>query len=176
MEISAIYWEPRIKIYGFQETVDLTLLELTLKSEQMDRWSLCVDELDGKGIHFNLALVQGSDKNALHLCLIFHRRWESMMIEYIREEINADREESFRVVSPVELIYFQGPHFGDRYGIADSAFRVLTDNNIAILASGCSGSTIYLVLPEKGIEKARKFLTSAFEVPRTVNDSRRPKH
>jgi aspartokinase len=172
METSAVYWETKIKIYGFQKTVDLSMVELTLKAEQIYRWGLCVNELDGRGIHFNLALVQCSDENKLRLCLIFNRKWESRVVGHIQKKIKADAGEYFQVESPVELIYFQGPHFGDRYGIADSAFRILADNHITILASGCSGSAIYLVLPEKSSEKAERFLTSAFEVPQRVNISR----
>ena len=171
METSAVYWEPKIKIYGFQETVDLSLIELTLKAEQINSWGFCVNELDDRGVHFNLALVQWSDENKLYLCLIFHRKWERRIIDHIQKKIKADAGEYFRVESPVELIYFQGPHFGDRYGIADSALRILTDNNITILASGCSGSAIYLVLPGKSIKKAGQLLMSAFEVPQTANFS-----
>ena len=58
-----------------------------------------------------------------------------------------------------------GPHFGDRYGIADSVFRTLTANSVPILAAGCSGSAVYLVLPQGRAQDARQFLSEAFEVP-----------
>lgn len=174
METSAVYWEPNIKIYGFHEAVDLSLIELTLRTEQINRLGFCINELDNKGAHFNLTLAQWDEDNTLHLCLIFHRRWERRIIDHIQKKIRVGAGKYFRVESPVELIYFQGPHFGDRYGIADSAFNIMTDNDIRILASGCSGSAIYLVLPEKSIKKARQLLMSAFEVPQAVNFSEHP--
>lgn len=171
METSAVYWEPKIKIYGFHETIDLSLIELTLQAEQVYRWGLCINELSDEGVNFNLVLAQWSDDNMLRLYLIFHRTWEVTIGDTIQMKVNPDAGESMRIHSPVELIYFQGPHFGDRYGITDSAFRILADNDMTVLASGCSGSAIYLVLPEKGAEKTKQFLTSVFEVPQTVEHS-----
>lgn len=165
METSAVYWEPKTKIYGFYEMIDLSLVELTIKAEALSKWGLCINELNDTEIHFNLVLTQWSDGNRLHLCFIFPRRWEERIGGRIQMKINADAEECLRIQSPVELIYFQGPHFGDRYGLAESAFRILADNDITVLASGCSGAAIYMVLPEKNIGKTRQLLTSAFEVP-----------
>ena len=168
MEISASYWEPKIKIYGFQETVDLSLIELTVKPEQIERWGLCMVALDEGGARFRLTLVQPDDHNRLQVRIVSHHKWEEIIAECIENKMKPDVEGSLRIQSPVELIYFQGPHFGDRYGIADSAFNILEDNNITVLASGCSGSVVYILFPEKNIKKAKQLLMSAFEVPKEI--------
>jgi len=171
MEISAVYWESKIKTYGFQSVDNLSLLELTLCLEENVGFGTDISELDNFGIDFDLVLVQYLSDRKFRLCLIFSSKWEGRVLEHIYEQIRVDNEESVRVTSPVELIYFHGPHFGDRFGIADSAFKALLDGEIPVLAFGCSGAAIYLVLPENGSEKARNLLSHVFEVPKTVDTS-----
>jgi len=169
METSAVYWESRIKTYGFQKTVDLSLIELILRAEQVGDWSYGIHELDEPDVMFNLTLAQRSRDNKLHLYFVFQYKWERKIIDHLRKKMQKDDGGLFRVQSKVALMHFQGPHFGDRYGIADTAFRLLSDNDIPIFVSGCSGSAIHIVLPEDRLEAAERFLSSAFEVPQTVN-------
>jgi aspartokinase len=81
------------------------------------------------------------------------------------KKINLGSEKEIYLSSPVELISFQGPHFADRYGIADSAIKALDNQGIPILIAACSGAAVYLVLPENKLHEARPLLAEAFEVP-----------
>jgi aspartokinase len=101
----------------------------------------------------------------LGLYLLIKYEWEERIVTRLRQIIGGEPRESIHVTSPVGLIYFQGPHFGDRYGIADSAFRTLSRRAIPILAAGCSASSIYLVLPAERIKQGRTLLAKAFELP-----------
>jgi aspartokinase len=69
-------------------------------------------------------------------------------------------------VTPVEVVFFHGPHFGDRYGIAETAFGALADNGIQVIAGVCSGSCVYLVTPEGGAEDVVRVLSGTFEIPK----------
>ena len=73
-----------------------------------------------------------------------------------------------KTTAPVELIYFQGPHYGDRYGIAHAAFGTLEAQNLKILAAGCTGASIYIIVPEKSAQTAVRCLSEAFEIPETT--------
>ena len=168
METSAVYWESRIKIYGFQKTPDLCLIELILNTDQMEECAYCIQELDDQGVRFDLTLAQRSGDNKFYLYLIVKCEWEKQITEHIQKTIQTDAGGILRVQPNVAMIHFQGPHFGDRYGIAETVFGVLIDNDIPILASGCSGSAIHLVFPENSAEAAARLLSAAFEVPRTV--------
>jgi aspartokinase len=64
------------------------------------------------------------------------------------------------------MVHFQGPHFGDRYGIADAAFRALTEGDLSPLAVSCSGASIYLVFRQGEAGEAVRLLEKVFEVPR----------
>lgn len=167
METIAVYWEPRVKTYGFNEVTDLSLVEFGIRPEQMADLGFGVQELGGLGINLLLVLAQNLGDEHLGLYLLIKYEWEERIITHLGQIIGGDPRESICVTSPVGLIYFQGPHFGDRYGIADSAFRALSRNAIPILAAGCSASSIYLVLPEERIKEGKTFLSRAFESPQT---------
>jgi len=164
----AVYWEPKIKTYGIHEDTDLTLVELEFKSEQLSELGLDVHDVGDLEIRFELVLVQYLAERGFRLYLLFKRKWEDEIIPRIRNTIRKDIEAAFSVMSPVELIYFYGPHFGDRYGIADAAFRALNRKAMPVLAAGCSGSAIYMVFPERMAQEARTLLAETFEVPQTV--------
>jgi aspartokinase len=167
METSAVYWEPKIKTYGFHEVFDLSLLEATVRTEEITLFGSFLRNLDDSEINFHLILMQTLKNHTTSICLVFEKKWEEKIKRNCDLKLQQDNENSFLISSPVELIYFFGPHFGERYGIADTTFRVLSENNISILAAGFSGSAVYLVLPENGIEKIRPVLSSAFEVPKS---------
>lgn len=77
------------------------------------------------------------------------------------------------VEAPVALLFFQGPHYGDRHGIADTALRALEDHGLAPLASACSQSCIYLVLPDAEAEEGESALSAVFLIPREHTSKRR---
>jgi len=131
----------------------------------MTEMGSCISRLGDLGIRFHLVMTQQSGNQKTHIYLLSGDPWDDNLLMKINKEIRGDAEDSFQVVSPVELVYFQGPHFGDRYGIFYSALSILERHQIHVLLAGCSGSAIYLVLPQAGIEKSRPILAEAFEVP-----------
>ena len=66
------------------------------------------------------------------------------------------------IETPVDLVYFQGPHFGDRYGIAAAAFGALETQGIQLLAAGCTGASIYIVVPDKRAQAVIRCLSEPF--------------
>ena len=165
METIAVYWEPKPKTYGFKEVFDLSLVTIEIKPEKMTRWGLWLMELADLNIGFHLILAKYSTDRELRLYILLEKLWVGSLLSYFDNKINLDSEKDFYLNSPVELISFQGPHFADRYGIADSAFKALDNHGIPILIAACSGAAVYIVLPENKLHEARFFLNEAFEVP-----------
>ncbi|MBW2202538.1 MAG: hypothetical protein JRF52_00195 [Deltaproteobacteria bacterium] len=165
METIAVYWEPRIKTYGFNKVNDLSLLELALHPEQIADLGFGIQELGDLEISLLLVLAQHTGDQELRVDLLVKRQWEKKIIDHVHHIIGGNPDESIHIATPVGLIYFQGPHFGDRYGVADSAFGALSRKSIPILAVGCSVSSIYLVLPQERLEESKTLLTEAFELP-----------
>lgn len=170
VETTAVYWEPKVKTYGFEVTRGLSLVELSLAAEQLPAWGSTFHSLKDKGTHFVLVLIQYSSSKGLRLCLMLEESGLGHLLEVLEMSLPVQRKEFLRILSPVELIHFQGPHFGDRYGIAATAFVALSKGGIPLLAAACSGASIYLVLPEKKAETAKSLLEEVFEIPRRSSD------
>ena len=165
METIAVYWEPKPKIYGFKEVVDLSLLNIKIKPEKMAQWGLWFLKLANHDIGFHLSITKYSNRQELRLYILLEKFWMDRVLFHIDKRMDLEPEKDFHLTSPVELISFQGPHFGDRYGIAHTAFKALDDQGIPILIAACSGAAVYIVLPEKKLQKARSLLAEAFELP-----------
>ena len=165
METFAVYWEPKPKTYGFKEVIDLSLLNIEIKPGKMSQWGLMLMELADLDFGFHLILAKYSTHQKFRLYILLEKPWADHVLSYIGRKIDLDSEKDFHLTYPVELISFQGPHFGDRYGIADTAFKALDGQGVPILITVCSGAAVYIVLPEKKLKEARPLLLEAFEVP-----------
>jgi aspartokinase len=165
VETIAIYWEQKPKTYGFREVLDLSLINITIQPEKMSQWGLWLMELADHHIGFHLILVKYSTCRELRLYILIEKLWIDSMSSYIAKKIAPASGKDLYLTRSVELISFQGPHFGDRYGIADTALKVLDDHKIPILITACSGAAVYLVLPEKKLYEARPLLAEVFEIP-----------
>ena len=165
METIAVYWEPKPKTYGFKEVIDLSLLTIEIRPEKMPQWGLWLMELADLDIGFHLILAKYSTHQKLRLYILFEKLWADSVLSYNGKKIDLDSKKDFHLNYPVELISFQGPHFGDRYGIADTAFNALDGQGVPVLITVCSGAAVYIVLPEKKLQEAKSVLSEAFEVP-----------
>ena len=165
METIAVYWELKPKTYGFKEVFDLSLVTIEIKPEKMIQWGLWLMELADLNIGFHLILAKYSTDRELRLYILIEKLWVDSPLSYFDKKINLDSGKEFYLKSPVELISFQGPHFADRYGIADLAFKALDNQGVPILIAACSGAAVYIVLPENKLREARPLLAEAFEVP-----------
>jgi aspartokinase len=165
VETIAVYWEPKPKTYGFKEVVDLSLLDIEIRPGKMSQWGLWLMELADLDMSFHLILAKYSTHQKLRLYILLEKLWADSVLSYIGKKIDPDSKKDFYLNYPVELISFQGPHFGDRYGIADTAFKALNGQGVSVLIMVCSGAAVYIVLPEKKLRDARPLLLKAFEVP-----------
>ena len=167
LETTAAYWEARIKTYGFHRVTDLSLFELTLASLNLPLFGQALCRMGEEGIPLVLTFSWVTSQG-LAACFVVPRAFEGRVRDRLQEETALSGEGTVRVL-PVEVVYFYGPHFGDRYGIAEAALKVLTESGIRATASACSGSCVYLVLPEGQSEEAVRALSRNFEIPRAMS-------
>jgi len=165
VETIAVYWEPKPKTYGFKEVTNLSLMNVEITPGEMGQWGLWLMELADLNIGFHLILAKYSAHQKLRLYILLEKFWADSVLSHIDKRIGLESEKDFHLTSPVELISFQGPHFGDRYGIAHTAFKALDDQGIPILVAACSGAAVYIVLPEQKLQEVKPRLAEAFEVP-----------
>ncbi|MEW6665841.1 MAG: hypothetical protein AB1512_11550 [Thermodesulfobacteriota bacterium] len=168
MEIIASYWEPRIRTYGFQKVTDLSLVEVTPGKGGMESLGLALSRLGEWGIDFQLVFSCPSPEKPGISYLLTARHADGRLSEFIGQGGGSSPEGMFHVVSPVELVLFQGPHYGDRFGIVDASLQALIAKGLGIVASVCSGSCVYLVVPEGKADDVIMALSDAFEVPKAA--------
>jgi hypothetical protein len=165
LETIAVYWEPIIKTYGFMEKTGLTLVRFSCPNDRMADWGLRIQDWARAGDEF--VLVAGSNLNGetLQFNFLFEgpgvARYQAVLDRWTAEEPSL----SLQVHRPVELIYFHGPHYGDRYGIAHAALNALAGRGVPVLTMACTGASVYLVLPEGMTGPAREGLGRAFQTP-----------
>jgi aspartokinase len=162
LDVTAAYWEPQIRTYGFQKNTDLLLVEMKAGAGMMDSLGQELARLGDLGIPFHLAFSLVSEGEMISFYLLMQPECEKDIIEHVRPSSSMGIE----VISRVDLVSFQGPHFGERFGILDAAFQALSSKNIRVIASACSMSCVYLVLEAGQGERAESALSEAFDVPR----------
>ena len=160
METIAVYWEPRIKTYGFQRIPDLALIEFSCPLSKIASLGEILSKDDLNIVRPKFVIAQGLDHEvSFVLCLPLK---ESKDLHASLEKTSSST--LHRYIHPVSIIFFYGPHFGDRYGIANATFTSLSKADIKIIASGCSSASVFLVLAQHDIDKAEKILSETFEV------------
>lgn len=162
MDITAAYWEPQVKTYGFRKTESLLLVEVKVSADMLDSLGQELVHLGDLRIPFHLVFTQISEGGLISLYILIQPEWEKNLTEHVRQSSPVGIE----VISLVDMICFQGPHFGERFGILDAAFQALSSKRIKVVASVCSMSCVYLVLEAGQGERAASALSEAFEVPK----------
>lgn len=164
METIAVYWESRIKTYGFQVSDDLVMIELALDPEAMSEHGNGLTILGENGITFQFVMMQVTGDHP-RLYLLVQERFEKSALALLKGYPAAHECGGIVRASSVGMIQFHGPHYGERYGIAAAVFSVLAGKGITVLLSGCSASSVYLVMPRDQLPPAAACLAEAFEVP-----------
>jgi aspartokinase len=170
LETKAAYRESRIKTYGFQRITGLSLLRIMVHSGNMESLGQAFCRLGEEGVGFLLVFSQRRGQ-ALEVYLVVTAEWVRAIEDRV-EEILGGANKTVQPGMAVEMVFFQGPHFGDRYGILDAAVRGLAARRVRMTAAACSGACIYIVTPEGKSEEAIAALSEVFEIPRASS----PKH
>ena len=68
-------------------------------------------------------------------------------------------------LTPVAGIFLHGPHFGDRYGIAQTLVSALEQAHISLLALSCTISSISLIIRQHQLAAAQVILGKTFAAP-----------
>ena len=165
LETAAVYWESKVRIYGFREKTGLSLFTLIFPIEHTEYWGTHIQAMAEENGSFDLVFSQEINENFLQFCVVFDEKSGSFHRQRIENAAKNDDRTILTLDFPVEMISFHGPHFQDRYGIASAAFDALEKAHFNVLASGCTGTSINIILPEKSARPAVDHLTETFLIP-----------
>ncbi len=165
VETIAVYKEERVKVYGITLKVDLVLVILHFPVHQLEHWGEQIILLENHIKQFELVTYHATNKTMTELHLLIEQKKSEPLREIVEKWLSNHEEAGIKLKQPVDILYLHGPHFQDRFGIAEIAFQTLQQNNIEILVSGCAGTSMYLVTPEKLGRSSRKILADTFLIP-----------
>ena len=178
METVAVYCESKLKTYGFKIVYDLSLLWWTIDEDQIAACGLRFQQLGEKGFCFRMVAAGQLENGGLKINLLLDREMKKAVMDHFRvvPVLDPESSEPVRSISPVEMIFFHGPHYGDRYGIADLVFNALEREAVPVILAACSASSIYLVLPHQKARRAYNVLSESIEIPQEITtDLRDPR-
>jgi hypothetical protein len=165
METIAIYWEAKIRTYGVNLLEGLTLYRLAFNVDQVGQWSHACQEPCIPEAAFRLVWYQMDGPGRAVFRLVCddpgRQAVEAVMAPFMKAGTCAQ--------TPVDIIFFQGPHYGDRYGIMDFTYQALAQEHISLVGAVCSVATIYLVVPAGQGRAAVQLLTQAFDIPKSAD-------
>ncbi len=166
-ETRATYVEEKIKTYGIQRVTGLAMFEIRFNPNRFEHLKICgralqtLARLENK-FYFTAAVRRGREESRL-FCLTDPVL--DLEVQPFLSQLQATGEIDICQPVSVDLLNFHGPHFGDRFGIFNTAMRCLKDTSIKVLLAGCTGASICMVLPVNQGEKAVAALGKGFESP-----------
>ncbi len=160
-EVVAAYQEKVIKIYQLIRLSNLDLWSFSIPSstllENLGAALMALGERDLK-IPFLVALPGPEDRFVCSFCAVRERSQEvARLLEDHIPVLPAHR------LSPMAALFFHGPHFGDRYGVADTLVKALDRVNVALVALSCTVSSISAIIKEEDLPAAVRVIMETFE-------------
>ena len=165
METIAVYWEKNIKTYGIQVEKKLCLAQVDIQPSRLAALGQQVAELGRDETKVSLILAHHFEPESLQFSMVFQERFKEQLVEFCARPSVEEISKSIIIDAPVEMLYFHGPHFGDRYGIADMAGHALQKKDIRYIVMGCSAASVHFIFPENAGDRAKKALGSVFNTP-----------
>jgi hypothetical protein len=162
-DVRLSYHEQIITIYDFAHRTDLDLWSVTLPLKRLGDFGTTLSGLN----QFRLRMP--------FLIGISPPSEENMYFSFLFEAVHHDRVEQifakdlpdldFFCLGPVAVFFLHGPHFGDRYGIANALVRALKKAGVTLLALSCAVSSISFVVQANDSNQTIQALNSVFQTP-----------
>jgi hypothetical protein len=165
METIAVYFESTLRTYGFNLKEGLLLCQSTIPYESLGFWGKELQTLAASSQYFHLVWACPGKLGEIKFFILCDDAYWENIAGFIQHWKKLKVVQNLQCESSMELIYFQGPHFGDRHGIADFTLKALLRGKLAPQAMTCSGATVCLIFQKTLGIKAKAILSGAFEIP-----------
>jgi aspartokinase len=144
VETVAVYWEPKIRIYGMD--IQRDLCHLTLQCPLKTLRSDSLQQIGANEEKFRLLLAQNDEQRNFCCDLIIDDRWRDGLSTALNGCIADEPSAEVYCNDNVDMVSFHGPHFQDRFGIAQRVFAALAESGIELISSGCTGTSVNIVV------------------------------
>ena len=159
-KIIASYQEKVIRIYDIVQQSDLDLWNLTVDQSDFGDLGAALITLGKSEIRMVFVIALPSLENRLSFSFCLQRGQEPQIRQVFSSHLG---NIALACHSQVAALYIHGPHFGDRYGIANTLVRALETGGVSLLALGCTVSSISVIIKEDDLAAAVQALEASFQ-------------
>ena len=159
-KIIASYQEKVIRIYDIVQQSDLDLWNLTVDQADLGDLGAALITLGQSEIRMPFVIALPSLENRLSFNFCLPGGQEPQIRAVFSSQLG---NIALACQSQVAALYIHGPHFGDRYGIANTLVRALETGGVSLLALGCTVSSISVIIKEEDLAVAVQALEATFQ-------------
>ncbi len=165
-ETVARYEESRIRTYGIQLKTGLTICSGYFRPAEMGSWGrLMMDMADSRFCFVYASAAVTAEKGIWMDLVLDLKKQKTGVPEASMQMPEAPALARLETRKNAEMLSFHGPHFGDRYGIADKALRCLARSGVPVWMAGCVGATVSLIVPPDMGARGAEALSEIFYTP-----------
>lgn len=165
-EVVATYQEQKPKVYGLEYYETQQLLMAKAAKQELARIGTAFNHFAELGLCLTSAVMgpsQGDKDMVLAFCLP-----TSIDTDY-KDIINRFvTETDIHRISSVGIFSMNGPHFGDRYGIASELLTSFDRKGIELLCLSCTIASITGVVPSGQMDFTIQAIQDCFDVPAVI--------
>jgi aspartokinase len=162
-EVVASYLEQRPKVYGLDYYEGQNLVEIRVRRNNIGSVGASFKGFARSGLNLVFIVSGPTDeegKDTLAFCLpASQSQMYGRIVQRIAPEVD------IKGASSVTIFSMNGPHFGDRYGIASELIESLDNHHVRTLALSCTIASISGVVPSHQFGAALQAIRNSFEVP-----------
>ncbi len=164
-EVVASYQERRPKVYGVTCIRNQQYVSVLLEDPSLSTAAPAMAKAAERGLRLSLiaSVPLPGGPRLLTYCLPGTTPGEPFRL------LPSPLPESALVpAEPFAVFTMNGPHFGDRYGIADELLAALDRSGVSLQALNCTVASITGAVPDRDLEPALEAIRGCFEVPGDV--------
>lgn len=163
-EIICSYQEDIIKVYDIVWKSGLDFWPMRVKASEMENFGLALCALEELHIKIPFVAVQQQNDGNYTVACCFEKERNSAVQKTLDEYL---LECQTPYPGPTSTVYLHGPHFGDRFGIANALVESLQRGVVQPLAISCAVSSISLVVRDQDLARAIASLKKKFQIPQS---------
>lgn len=161
-EVVASYQEQRPKVYGLGYYEGQEFLQMTLNRNRIGNLGTSFIGFARLGLNLTF-LASGPCRDEGEMLAFSLATTQSQAYTQIIKRIAP--EIKVRGISPVTVFSMNGPHFGDRYGIASELLTAFESHGIDLVGLSCTIASVSGVVPSHQLERTIEAVRQCFDVP-----------
>ena len=171
-EVVASYQEQRPKVYGLEYHEGQALVKIRSNNRNVGQFGRALKEFARLDLNLTF-LATGPNREDGHQTILFclPSSNDDLYRDIIQQTVS---DLFFESITPVAVFSMNGPHFGDRYGIASELFSSFERKGIDLLGLGCTIASISGVVPSRHGESTIHAIQECFEVPSVIRKESGP--